>query len=178
MIRITKVDDKSQEFRLIHKVYNEVFPKNERLPLWFLKMRATAGKAEFCSIYNDEEWVGFFYTVYDKRMAYLFFLAIDPQFHGQGFGSEALTLIKKRYAGKTLALSTERPTEKAKNNEQRIRRHRFYTRNGFVKAGFYTVEKDSECFDLMVQQVGINPQHYQRLVDNYLKKHRHHYLPF
>ena len=90
MIEIRKASTKSNDFKNIKRVYNTVFPQNELLPLSLLKMRAKAGKAEFCSIYNEEKWVGFFYTVYNKRMAYIFFLAIDPRYHSQGFGSAVL----------------------------------------------------------------------------------------
>lgn len=178
MIEVRQVSVKSNDFKNIKRVYNTVFPQNELLPLSLLKMRAKAGKAEFCSIYNEEKWVGFFYTVYNKRMAYIFFLAIDPRYHGQGLGSATLTAIKKRYAKKLITLSAERPNLDAANNDQRLRRHRFYAKNGFVKTGLYTVEKDNEKFDLLSTQSRVNPQLYQQLMDGYLTKHRRHYLPY
>lgn len=103
MIKVRQISTKSNDFKNIKRVYNTVFPQNELLPLSLLKMRAKAGKAEFCSIYNEEgKWGGFFYTVYNKRIAYIFFLAIDPHYHGQGLGSATLTAIKERYAGKQI----------------------------------------------------------------------------
>ena len=178
MIEIRKASTKSNDFKNIKRVYNTVFPQNELLPLSLLKMRAKAGKAEFCSIYNEEKWVGFFYTVYNKRMAYIFFLAIDPRYHSQGFGSAVLDMLKGRYAGKQITLSAERPDPQAPNNEQRLRRHRFYAKNGFGKTGLYTVEKDNEKFDLLSIQSSVNPQFYQQLMDSYLTNHRRHYLPY
>lgn len=179
MIKVRQISIKSNDFKNIKRVYNTVFPQNELLPLSLLKMRAKAGKAEFCSIYNEGgKWVGFFYTVYNKRIAYIFFLAIDPHYHGQGLGSATLTAIKERYAGKQITLSAERPDPQAANNEQRLRRHRFYAKNGFVKTGLYTVEKGNEKFDLLSTQSNVNPQLYQQLMDSYLTKHRRHYLPY
>lgn len=176
MIEVRQISTKSNDFKNIKRVYNTVFPQNELLPLSLLKMRA---KAEFCSIYNEErKWVGFFYTVYNKRIAYIFFLAIDPHHHGQGLGSATLTAIKERYAGKRITLSAERPDPQAPNNEQRLRRHRFYAKNGFVKTGLYTVEKGNEKFDLLSTQSNVNPQFYQQLMDSYLTNHRRHYLPY
>lgn len=114
MIEVRQISTKSNDFKNIKRVYNTVFPQNELLPLSLLKMRAKAGKAEFCSIYNEEgKWVGFFYTVYNKRIAYIFFLAIDPHYHGQGLGSATLTAIKERYAEKRITLSAERPDPQA-----------------------------------------------------------------
>lgn len=178
MIEVRKIFNKSNDFKDIKRVYNTVFPPNELLPLSFLKMRAKAGQAEFCSIYNEGKWVGFFYTIYNRRMAYVFFLAIDPQYHGKGYGSAALSAIKKRYAGKVIILSAERPDSLVPNNEQRLRRHRFYAKNGFKKTGLYTVEKDNERFDLLSTQQQVDPQMYRHLINNYLTKHRRHYLPY
>ncbi|WP_304678086.1 GNAT family N-acetyltransferase [uncultured Limosilactobacillus sp.] len=178
MIEVLKVAAKSPDFKKINHVYQTVFPKNERLPLSFLQMRAKAGKAEFCSIYDQHEWVGFFYTVFDQRIAYIFFLAIDPYCHSKGYGSATLTAIKKRYSNKLIMLSTERIDPAATNNRQRIRRHQFYAKNGFVKTGFYTVEKDEEKFDLLSQQSTINPQLFQQLMNRYLTHRHRRYMPF
>ena len=93
-------------------------------------------------------------------------------------GSATLTAIKERYAEKRITLSAERPDPQAPNNEQRLRRHRFYAKNGFGKTGLYTVEKDNEKFDLLSTQSNVNPQLYQQLMDSYLTNHRRHYLPY
>ena len=177
MIEVRKITGKSPDFAKIKRVYTTVFPRHERLPLALLKMRAATGKAEFCSISERQNWVGFFYTVYDRRMAYVFFLAIDPRYHGRGYGSAALTAIKERYAEKLVTLCAERPNEAAANNEQRLRRQRFYTQNGFVKTGYYTIEQDEE-FDLLALQADVNPQIFQQLMTRFLTKRRRHYLPF
>ena len=59
MIEIRKASTKSNDFKNIKRVYNTVFPQNELLPLSLLKMRAKAGKAEFCSIYNEKSGLAF-----------------------------------------------------------------------------------------------------------------------
>ncbi|MBB1080029.1 GNAT family N-acetyltransferase [Limosilactobacillus sp. STM2_1] len=179
MIEVIRVATKSTDFKKINHVYKAVFPKNERLPLSFLRMRAKAGKAEFCSIYDQQKWVGFFYTVFDRRIAYIFFLAIDPYYHSRGYGSATLAAIKKRYANKLVTLSTERIDPIAVNNSQRIRRQQFYINNGFEKTGFYTIEKDNEKFDLMSQQQSmVNPQLFQQLMNRFLTNRHRHYMPF
>lgn len=178
MIELRKLTAKSTDFREIHRVYEKVFPANERLPLSFLRMRARAGKAEFYSIYDQQKWVGFFYTIYDRRIAYILFLAIDPEVHSQGYGSTAVTLIKQLYADRIVSLSTERPATEALNNSQRLRRHQFYATNGFVKAGFYTVEKDNEKFDFLSPTSDVRPYLFQQLMNRYLTKRHRRYLPF
>lgn len=55
VLKVEKISTKSQDFKQIKRVYEEVFPKVERIPLWLLKMRANEGKAEFCSLYDENE---------------------------------------------------------------------------------------------------------------------------
>lgn len=47
----------------IKELYLSAFPAVERIPFWLLKKRTKTGIAEFCSLYDDDNWVGFIYTV-------------------------------------------------------------------------------------------------------------------
>lgn len=176
-LKVEKISTKSRDFKQIKRVYEEVFPKVERIPLWLLKMRANEGKAEFCSLYDEDEWVGFFYTILSKKLAYIFFLAIDPDKQGDGYGSQALEVIKKRYKDYTMGLSSENPSQKASNNEQRIRRQKFYERNDFTKAGFYSIEKGGVRYDFLSPQNQVNPKLYIDLMADFFKQRQAYYLP-
>lgn len=177
VLKVEKISTKSQDFKQIKRVYEEVFPKVERIPLWLLKMRANEGKAEFCSLYDENEWVGFFYTILTKKLAYIFFLAVDPDRQGDGYGSQALEVIKERYQDYTMGLSSERPSPEAPNNAQRIRRQSFYERNGFTKAGFYSVEKGGVRYDFLSPQGKVKPNLYIDLMAEFFKQRQAYYLP-
>lgn len=141
-------------------------------------MRAKSGEGEFVSLYDDGQWVGFFYTVMDRRMAYIFYLAVDPRYQSQGYGSQLLTIIKESYPGKVVCLSAEKEDPGAVNNDQRIRRQRFYAQNGFQQAGFCTVEKGGVVYDCLTTGAHVKPQDYQRLLDHFVRGHKKHYLPY
>ena len=47
------------------KLYNEAFPKDERIPIWLLKLLARKNKANFYCIYDNEKFVG---LLYKKRI--------------------------------------------------------------------------------------------------------------
>ncbi|KRM19547.1 hypothetical protein FC40_GL001561 [Ligilactobacillus hayakitensis DSM 18933 = JCM 14209] len=177
MLVVKPIKTKSSDFKAIKRVYEEVFPKVEQLPLWFLKMRANQNKAEFCSLYHNDQWVGFFYTVLSKKIAYVFFLAIDPKFQAKGFGSQALTAIKERYADRIIGLSAERPGKLAPNNEQRIRRQKFYARNGFTKSGFISIEKGGVNYDFLSPNEKVKAQLYPELMHRFMKGRQAYYLP-
>ena len=112
-----------------------------------------------------------------KKLAYIFFLAVDPDRQGDGYGSQALEVIKERYQDYTMGLSSERPSPEAPNNEQRIRRQNFYERNGFTKAGFYSVEKGGVRYDFLSPQGKVKPNLYVDLMAEFFKQRQAYYLP-
>ena len=98
------VEASDADLAKIRKLYLEAFPAVERVPFWLLKRRAKTPLAEFCSLYDDDAWRGFIYTVKDERLVYIFFLAIDASERSKGYGSGLMTLIKERYAGIQLSV--------------------------------------------------------------------------
>lgn len=57
-------------------------------------------------------------------------LAVEKSFRMQGIGTELLSAIIEKMHGKPLIFVIEKPTERAENYEQRVRRQKFYERNG------------------------------------------------
>ena len=57
----------------IKELYLSAFPAVERIPFWLLKKRTKTEIAEFCSLYDDDNWVGFIYTVKNAELVYVFF---------------------------------------------------------------------------------------------------------
>lgn len=177
MLRITQVEHRAAEFKQIKTVYEQVFPRVERLPLSFLKMRAKTGNGEFLSFYDDDSWVGFAYSVVGNKVVYLFFLAIALDYQSSGFGSQALNLLQDYYQ-RPLLLSAEREVAGAPNLEQRERRQAFYAKNGFKQTGFYTVEKNAEEYDLLADQLPIRPEMFTSLLHQFLKQRERYFVPF
>lgn len=130
----------------------EGFSSCRALAFWLLKKKTQRRIAEFCSLYDNDEWVGFIYTLKNDSLAYVFFLAIDDTKRSHGYGSKLIKLLTERYAGLVIGLSAERPDDQAENNEQRIRRQKFYQRNDFLHSGYYSVEKGGEKFDFLTYQ--------------------------
>ena len=176
MVTLRTMDDKSADFKQLTAVYEEAFPPIERLPLWFMKMRARTGQGEFVGIYDDDEWVGFAYNIVNAKLAYVLFLAIDPAKREHGYGSQALAALKERYAGQQLALSAERPDEEAPNAEQRVRRLNFYQRNGFNRTGFASKEKEGLEYELLAHGE-VKVQDFLELMAQFTKQRQRYFLP-
>ena len=143
-VKLIETKKDSKDWKKIKALYLRAFPAVERLPFWLLKKKTQRRIAEFCSLYDDDEWVGFIYTLKNDSLAYVFFLAIDDTRRSHGYGSKLIRLLTERYAGLVIGLSAERPDDQAENNEQRIRRQKFYQRNDFLHSGYYSVEKGGE----------------------------------
>ena len=159
----------NKDWDKIKKLYLTAFPAVERLPFCFLKSKTKKQTAEFCSLYDDDKWIGFIYTLKDATLAYVFFLAIAPEFRSQGYGSRLIKLIAARYQNMVIGLSAERIDASKENNAQRIRRQKFYHRNNFLPSGYYSREKGGEEFDFLTySQKKVDPQAYPQLMRHVL----------
>jgi ribosomal protein S18 acetylase RimI-like enzyme len=90
----------------------------------------------FYSIYDSEIWIGFIYLIFKNNLLLIQYFAIDNNNRSRGYGGEVIEKIKEMYPGYRIILGIEKYEEKAKNNEQRIKRKRFYEKHGFKESGY------------------------------------------
>ncbi|MCQ2506948.1 MAG: GNAT family N-acetyltransferase [Lachnospiraceae bacterium] len=166
---IIKKADKS-DFKKIHKLYVEAFPKEERCPFFFLKHRAVKGKGELLSVYSKEAdketFIAMVSILSNDEIAYLFFFAIQKEYRGKEYGSQILKMLPELYEGKKLFLAREQLDDNAENNAQRIRRHNFYLRNGFEDWPLL-LQEASVIYDAMGIGSPIEPEEYEKLLTNW-----------
>lgn len=156
----------------VKKLYKEAFPKNERIPIFVLKFLSKKGKADFFEIYDDTKFVGIMYNVYYKDIVFVFYLAIDNQFRGQGYGSKVLDLIKERHSENRIILNIEQINEKFSNNKQRIKRKEFYEKNDFKSLNFF-VKEGNEYYEMLCYNkynLKVTKEDYENLIENFLGK--------
>ncbi len=86
-----------------------------------------------------------------ESMAYLFFLAIEAQYRGCGYGGQALELIERLYPDRQKVVDFERVDESAPNNAQRKKRRAFYMRHEYRETGkfisYLGVDYEILCMD-------------------------------
>lgn len=122
------------------QLYLSAFPKAERKPFCLMKQKCRQGKMDMLSLESDAgEFLGLAVTVFYKDMVLLDYFAVNVGERGNGVGSEAFEMLKKRYEGRRFFLEIEIPDKTAKNAEQRIRRKEFYLRNGMIETGLLVV---------------------------------------
>ena len=120
------------------RLYKSAFPRQEQKPIWLIKKRRRKGIIEVLLIMDGEQPAGFAIAAPFEERVLLAYFAVAPEGRGKGTGSEALSLIRRRYEGKSLFLEIEALDERAENAEQRARRKAFYLRNGMRESGFFS----------------------------------------
>lgn len=150
----------------IKKLYNEAFPRNERVPFIFLKLFARKDKAKFFGIYDKEKFIGLIYNVYYKDIVYVYYLAIDKEFRGKGYGSKTLEAIKKKYNQSRIILMAEEIDANSDNYEERVKRKRFYNDNGFRDFN-YKVKEVDVIYDMLGCDKEVTHEEYKELMKNY-----------
>lgn len=138
-IHVKTITRKNKDYKKIKQLYHSAFPRNERLPISFILYRQRKPYADFLSFYENDTFLGLAYVIHYKNAALVFYLAIDDTLRGQGYGSKILDTIKKKYKGRII-LEIETLDKQASNYTQRIRRSKFYKKNGFSFMNYSVLE--------------------------------------
>ncbi len=152
-----------KHFGLIKSLYKTAFPKDERAPFFFIKRRYLQGRADLLAAFDGDKFTGFCYIVCHGDFAYLFYLAVEENLRGKGTGSGIISLVKEKYAGKTIFLAREPLDKDAENYGQRVSRRAFYLKNGFEDTGLQLKEA-GVVYDVMTIGGGITAKDYETLI--------------
>lgn len=125
----------NKELRSMKKIYLEAFPRAERKPFLMMKKMAKRGDMEMLVILDKGQVVGLAVTVRHQDIVLLDYFAIAGSCRGKTYGSKALQMLKERYKEQRFILEIELPDEHALNQNERIRRKKFYLRNGMSETG-------------------------------------------
>lgn len=122
---------KEEEIPYIQKLYKKSFPKIERKP-WSTMMNFTKEGKYLPFVVHDAQKnpVGMCFFMVAPDLALLDYLAIDEKCQSEGYGACVLKLIPKVMDNRKTIIEIEPLEENADNYEQRVRRLKFYLRNG------------------------------------------------
>lgn len=98
---------------------------------------AQADGFDFLALTEQEQFVGFMAVQTYQSLAYLFFLAIEPECRSKGYGSRAIETLKGLYPDKKQVVDFEMIDAASDNYQQRIQRKAFYLRNGYRETGLF-----------------------------------------
>ncbi len=139
-----KLSRKLPNYKEVCAFMKRVFPKEELMPIWLIRLLTTLKKNyDFKVYYENDLFVGILFTIESVDTLFVFYIAVNDEIHSKGYGSKLLNVIFEKYPDKSVTLFIETMDDKdAENYEQRVKRLAFYERNGFfhtgIKAGFKT----------------------------------------
>lgn len=136
-LNIEHVTQESRFWKQLNILAKEAFPPEEYLAPSELVKMARSDNFDFLALLDGEVFVGFTVVLLYENMAYLFFLAIDADSRGKGYGSRAIETLKAEYPDKIHTVDFEMLDDAAPNREQRERRRSFYLRNGYRETGLF-----------------------------------------
>ena len=120
----------------LRRLYHAAFPKEEQMPWWLLRLISLRQDMGVEGFYQGDQLRGLTVSVATEAVLFILFLAVNDECRGQGWGSAILNQLKEEYPGRTILLNVELLDPAAENYHQRLRRMRFYKKNGFFDTGF------------------------------------------
>lgn len=157
----------SSQFVLVKHLYENSFPKQERIPLVLFWLGILRKKAQCVAYYEANQFVGFSYTLSSEQLSYLFFLAVDEKLQGQGIGTQILNSLNSDYHHKPLVVTIEEVDYSNSNIEQRLKRLAFYEANGFILTPTYYHE-GTETYQVLSTHPGFDHQALLKLIKTVL----------
>lgn len=177
-LNIEHITQENRFWNRINTLAKEAFPPEEYLAPSELVKMAHADNFDFLALLDGDSFVGFIVVQTYEDLAYLFFLAIDADSRGKGYGSRAIETLMAEYPDKTHTVDFEMLDDAAPNREQREKRRNFYLRNGYRETGLflsylgvdYEVFCMGDSFDIdtfkammkTIQVEGFNPRYFTK----------------
>ncbi len=126
---------KRNHIKEVKALYTTSFPKIERKPFWLMMLNHKRERMKIFYIEDSNEFAGMAVMAEYADKALLLYFAINPNKRGNGYGSKALQMLMKRYENKKFYLEIESTKKECKDIETRLKRKRFYNKNGMYEMG-------------------------------------------
>lgn len=154
-LRAEAVTITSKDKEKIKDIYTSSFLKEDRMPFWLMLIMAKMKSTDFLSFYDGDTLCGFVYMATIKKITFVMFFAVDENIRSKGYGSRILDKIQSIYPNNKIIISIEPCDEAAEDIEERLRRKRFYAKNGYIEAG-YLVELANKKQEVLIKNGEFN----------------------
>ncbi|MBP3730328.1 MAG: GNAT family N-acetyltransferase [Mailhella sp.] len=168
-----QITDSNANDERIRELYKSAFPVEEQIPYDELISLIPKMPLDFTAYYENNEFVGFTVVYPREPFTWFWYFAVREELRGIGLGQNILTGLLKRYKGRTCILDMEAPRQPCDNREQRLRRHRFYLRNGFRDTHVYRTYENIEYTIMISGQGFFTIQDYDQIINDLRKYWQH-----
>lgn len=130
-IQVTKDDFKlNMQIEVLNKM---VFPSTKSTDdLHFLADFYQGASVDFIAIMDEERFVGYAYMVNFFQASYVVYLAIRPDYQGNGYGSILLNHLREIQGERPIVLTANALGNEDEDLDISARRRWFYVRNGYI----------------------------------------------
>ena len=133
------------------RLFNEAFIRSERMNAALMSLLSLKKGIVFNLVTDEKDTVVGFYYIYSKEnMLFLYYLAVDKEYRGCGYGNKILLHLENTYASNPQSefyVIAESIREGKDVSDIKIRRSEFYKRFGFELTD-YIVCDNSGAYDL------------------------------
>ena len=138
-----------QKATALWRIYDGAFPRHERVGRGLMRLASLRPDTDLL-VGTDSRGavVGLLMTMRRDSGVYALFLAVDQGQRSRGIGSAMLRAMRQYYPGAGFTLAIESVSQRFHNYPERLRRLRFYERNGFCDSG-WRVREYSGIYDLL-----------------------------
>jgi len=141
----------------IKELYEDSFPKEEQVDFYSL-FSGVFKDFELYGLYENKQLIGMAHFINNKNFIHLNYFAIDKKFQNKGYGTIILSWLKEKFNNKAIVVDVEELDNNALNSEDRIRRKKFYNKNGF-NDGIYSFMWEGTFMTYMNTE-SINPDEF------------------
>lgn len=125
-------NNSTERVEQIRLLYESAFPPDERMPFERVLQKRDAETMTLLSVESrGGEFLGFANITLCQDALALNYFAISPENRGNGYGTDVILELKRRYPERSIVIDIEDDEVECDNAEQRKRRKAFYERLGF-----------------------------------------------
>lgn len=126
------LNPQSQDIDKVKNLFLTAFAEDER-PSY--EVMVSLEKAAFCEVEEGNEFIGLRIDLERDDLAYLFFLAVEPNKRNLGYGGKIVDDFLADHPHQRCYLLADDPAPEYKDYPMRLRRVDFYKRHGFIPSG-------------------------------------------
>ena len=147
------------------ELYSSAFTEIEKVPEENI-LRTIGRGGKLIEYRDDGRFIGFTLTFTSGEWTFWIYLATIPEVRGKGYGSKLIDMVRETHPGKRIFLVVEPMDVTSDDYEMRVRRQRFYERNGCVNSDI-TLISDDAPFDSMYVSGVLTEDEMRRTVSLY-----------
>ena len=153
--KVTEVDELLNT--QIEELNIKVFPSSvTTTDLHFLAGLYKGASVDFIAIEDDGKFVGYTYVINFFQGSFIYYLAIEPDYQGKGYGTALLKHLREIQGNRPIALTIFTPDPDNDDYEECLRRKWFYVKNGYVDQKIPYPSEESHRYDIYMNGDGIS----------------------